>query len=57
MARIKLVSPTRSTQIENMLLQMVQSGRLRGSRVTEQQLIDLLEQVRFQAYVFLSRKC
>jgi hypothetical protein len=44
-SRIALVSPTRSNQIESILLRMVQAGQLRG-RVSEQQLIDLLEQVR-----------
>lgn len=43
-SRIALVSPTRSNQIESILLRMVQGGQLRG-RVSEQQLIDLLEQV------------
>ena len=43
-SRIALVSPTRSNQIESILLRMVQAGQLRG-RVSEQQLIDLLEQV------------
>ena len=45
MSRIALVSPTRSSQIESILLRMLQGGQLRG-RVSEQQLIDLLEQVR-----------
>ena len=44
-ARIALVSPQRSQQIEVILLRMAQTGQLRG-RVTEEQLIDLLEQVR-----------
>jgi programmed cell death protein 5 len=44
-SRIALVSPTRSNQIESILLRMLQAGQLRG-RVSEQQLIDLLEQVR-----------
>ncbi|KAI5119087.1 hypothetical protein M0805_004860 [Coniferiporia weirii] len=43
LARIALVSPTRSTQIESILLRMAQSGQLRG-RVGEDQLINLLEQ-------------
>ncbi|KAH9999104.1 double-stranded DNA-binding domain-containing protein [Russula vinacea] len=45
LSRIALVSPTRSNQIESILLRMLQAGQLRG-RVSEQQLIDLLEQVR-----------
>ncbi|KZT67801.1 hypothetical protein DAEQUDRAFT_654296, partial [Daedalea quercina L-15889] len=43
LARIALVSPQRSQQIEGILLRMAQTGQLRG-RVTESQLIDLLEQ-------------
>ncbi|KAF7305068.1 Programmed cell death protein 5 [Mycena kentingensis (nom. inval.)] len=43
-ARIALVSPERSKQIEGILMRLVQSGQLRG-RVTEGQLIDLLEQM------------
>ncbi|KAH9955626.1 PDCD5-related protein [Russula dissimulans] len=43
LSRIALVSPTRSNQIESILLRMFQGGQLRG-RVGEQQLIDLLEQ-------------
>jgi len=43
LARIALVSPQRSQQIEAILLRMAQTGQLRG-RVTEGQLIDLLEQ-------------
>jgi len=43
LSRIALVSPTRSNQIESILLRMLQAGQLRG-RVSEQQLIDLLEQ-------------
>jgi len=43
LSRIALVSPSRSSQIESILLRMAQTGQLRG-RVSEQQLIDLLEQ-------------
>lgn len=43
-SRIALVSPQRSQQIEGILLRMAQSGQLRG-RITENQLIELLEQV------------
>ncbi|OCB89683.1 DNA-binding TFAR19-related protein [Sanghuangporus baumii] len=42
-ARIALVSPARSSQIEAILLRMAQTGQLRG-RVGEEQLIGLLEQ-------------
>lgn len=44
-ARIALVSQDRARQIEAILLRMAQTGQLRG-RVTEEQLIDLLEKVR-----------
>jgi len=43
-ARIALVSPARSQQIEGILLRMAQTGQLRG-RVTEDVLIGILEQV------------
>ncbi|KAJ7915492.1 hypothetical protein B0H13DRAFT_2270325 [Mycena leptocephala] len=49
LSRIALVSPERSKQIEAILLRMVQSGQLRG-RVSEEQLIDLLEQVGLLRY-------
>ncbi|KAI0345198.1 DNA-binding TFAR19-related protein [Trametopsis cervina] len=42
LSRIALVSQDRARQIEAILLRMAQSGQLRG-RVTEEQLIDLLE--------------
>ncbi|KIP05988.1 hypothetical protein PHLGIDRAFT_91387 [Phlebiopsis gigantea 11061_1 CR5-6] len=42
LARIALVSEDRARQIEAILLRMAQTGQLRG-RVTEEQLIDLLE--------------
>lgn len=44
-SRIALVNPQLSNQIEGILLRMAQSGQLRG-RVTETQLIGLLDQVR-----------
>ncbi|KAG8714282.1 hypothetical protein FRC11_009031 [Ceratobasidium sp. 423] len=43
LARISLVRPALSGQIEQILLRMAQTGQLRG-RVTEQQLIGLIEQ-------------
>jgi programmed cell death protein 5 len=43
-SRIALVSPERSKEIETILLKMAQTGQLRG-QVTEEQLIDLLDQV------------
>lgn len=46
-SRIALVSTDRARQIEAMLLRLAQTGQLRG-RVTEQQLIDLLEQASIQ---------
>ncbi|KAI0702315.1 PDCD5-related protein [Cytidiella melzeri] len=42
LSRIAMVSQDRARQIESILLRMAQSGQLRG-RVTEEQLIDLLE--------------
>ena len=44
-ARIALVSEDRARQIEAILLRMAQSGQLRG-RVSEEQLIDILDKVR-----------
>jgi len=44
LSRIALVSQDRSKQIESILLRMAQGGQLRG-RVTEAQLIDLLDQM------------
>ncbi|KAH7107321.1 DNA-binding TFAR19-related protein [Auriculariales sp. MPI-PUGE-AT-0066] len=43
LARISLVSPQRSAQVEAILVRMAQSGQLRG-KVTEEALIGLLEQ-------------
>ncbi|VDB99111.1 unnamed protein product [Peniophora sp. CBMAI 1063] len=43
LARIALVAPDRSRQIEGILARMAQTGQLRG-RVSEAQLIDLLQQ-------------
>ena len=43
LARISLVRPALSGKVEQILLRMAQTGQLRG-RVTEQQLIGLLEQ-------------
>ncbi|KIO23413.1 hypothetical protein M407DRAFT_109859 [Tulasnella calospora MUT 4182] len=43
LSRISLVNPSLSKQMESILLRMAQSGQLR-SRVTEEQLIGLLEQ-------------
>ncbi|KAG2364969.1 PDCD5-related protein [Suillus spraguei] len=44
LSRIALVSPERSQQVESIIMRMAQSGQLRG-RVSEQQLIDLLDQM------------
>ncbi|EIN08040.1 hypothetical protein PUNSTDRAFT_36994, partial [Punctularia strigosozonata HHB-11173 SS5] len=44
-ARVALANPERSRQIESILLRMAQTGQLRG-RVSEEQLIELLEQAR-----------
>lgn len=48
-SRIALVGPERSGQIETILLRMVQSGQIRG-KVSESQLINLLEQVRRRTF-------
>lgn len=45
MSRIALVKPDRARAIEQLLMRMAQSGQLRG-RVSEDQLIDVLDQVR-----------
>lgn len=44
-ARIALVNPSLSTQIEALLVRMAQSGQIRG-RVSDTQLLGLLDQVR-----------
>lgn len=44
-SRIALVKPDRARAIEQLLMRMAQSGQLRG-RVSEDQLIDVLDQVR-----------
>ena len=54
-ARIALVSPDRAKQIEAILLRMVQSGQLRG-RVSEEQLIGLLDQVCFDLYFYYGQR-
>ena len=51
-ARIALVAPDRSRQIEGILASMAQTGQLRG-RVSEAQLIDLLQQVRLNLWCFV----
>jgi len=55
LSRIALVSPERSRQIESILLRMAQSGQLRG-RVSEAQLIELLEQMEGQGSETASKK-
>ena len=45
-SRIALVKPDRARAIEQLLMRMAQSGQLRG-RVSEDQLIDVLDQVSF----------
>ncbi|BGP54394.1 hypothetical protein JCM8202_000828 [Rhodotorula sphaerocarpa] len=44
LSRIALVKPDRARSIEQLLARMAQSGQIRG-RVTEDQLIDVLDQV------------
>lgn len=43
-SRIALVKPTKADAITNMLVQLARSGQIR-QRVSEQELIDLLDQV------------
>ena len=43
--RIALVKPEKAQGVENMLLQMAQRGQLGGAKVSEEQLITLLEQI------------
>ncbi|KAM6500624.1 PDCD5-related protein [Amanita muscaria] len=46
LSRIALVSPERSAKIEGLILSLAQAGKIqRGQRVSENQLIDLLEQL------------
>ncbi|KAJ3044632.1 hypothetical protein HDV00_001558 [Rhizophlyctis rosea] len=44
LARIKIVKEDKARAVEDMLLRMAQGGQLRG-KVSEQQLIDMLEQI------------
>ncbi|KAF8350809.1 PDCD5-related protein [Amanita rubescens] len=44
LSRIALVSPDRSAKIESLIISLAQGGKLK-SRVTENQLIELLEQL------------
>ena len=44
MNSIALVKPERAEQIEGMLIQMAQSGQIRG-KIEEAQLVDLLGQI------------
>ncbi|KAF8742746.1 hypothetical protein AX14_002548 [Amanita brunnescens Koide BX004] len=44
LSRIALVSPDRSAKIESLIISLAQGGKLKG-RVSEKQLIDLLEQL------------
>ncbi|KAJ3042601.1 Programmed cell death protein 5 [Rhizophlyctis rosea] len=44
LARIKIVKEEKARAVEDMLLRMAQGGQLR-SKVSEQQLIDMLEQI------------
>ncbi|GAA96593.1 uncharacterized protein L969DRAFT_94947 [Mixia osmundae IAM 14324] len=51
LSRINLVKPSKARAIQDILLNMARSGQLRG-RVTEEQLIGLLEQVERQQASF-----
>mmetsp|Transcript_18604 Transcript_18604/g.52015 ORF Transcript_18604/g.52015 Transcript_18604/m.52015 type:complete len:127 (+) Transcript_18604:91-471(+) len=48
LSRIALVKPDKARGVENMILQMAQRGQLGGARVSEEQLISLLEQINEQ---------
>eukprot|EP00951_Prasinocladus_malaysianus_P041872 scaffold499897_cov36-Prasinocladus_malaysianus.AAC.1 len=48
LSRIALVKPEKARGIENMILQMAQRGQLGGSRISEDQLISMLEQINEQ---------
>mmetsp|Transcript_41175 Transcript_41175/g.74065 ORF Transcript_41175/g.74065 Transcript_41175/m.74065 type:complete len:132 (-) Transcript_41175:162-557(-) len=45
LSRISLVKPDKARGVENMLIQMAQRGQLGGSKVSEEQLIGMLEQI------------
>ncbi|CAG8662303.1 3852_t:CDS:2, partial [Paraglomus brasilianum] len=48
LARISMVKADKARGVEDLLLRMAQTGQLRG-KVSESQLIDLLEQINQQA--------
>ena len=43
--RIALVKPDKARGVEEMILQMAQRGQLGGAKISEDQLISLLEQI------------
>ncbi len=45
LTNVKLVKPQLADAIEMQLIQLAQSGRLRGNLVTEEQLLQLLRQI------------
>mmetsp|Transcript_21038 Transcript_21038/g.50217 ORF Transcript_21038/g.50217 Transcript_21038/m.50217 type:complete len:128 (+) Transcript_21038:110-493(+) len=45
LSRIALVKPEKARGVENTILTMAQRGQLGGSKVSEEQLISLLEQI------------
>mmetsp|Transcript_40724 Transcript_40724/g.104248 ORF Transcript_40724/g.104248 Transcript_40724/m.104248 type:complete len:131 (-) Transcript_40724:149-541(-) len=49
LSRISLVKPDKARGVENMLIQMAQRGQLGGAKVSEEQLIGMLEQINEQS--------
>ena len=47
MSRISIVKPEKARGVEDLLIRMAQSGKLRG-QVTEPQLVQYLEQINTQ---------
>lgn len=45
LSNIKLVKPQLAVSIENQLIQISQSGRMRGGKINEAQLLQLLRQI------------
>lgn len=54
-SRIALVRPERARGIEQLLMRMAQGGQLRG-KVSEDQLIGVLDQVRLSRWSFRTRE-
>ena len=48
LGRIRVVKPDKAMQVENMILQMAQSGKVNG-RISDQALADMLESISGQS--------